>query len=535
MIQHLLIACLLGLAFYKNQRDLHMFQQNSYRPERYLKWRKTQRNIHGYDIAIFYATLCFLGAFFSHTSIFSSILIFIGILFTGVSALGFNLRIAASPEKKQLVYTDRVKRMNITLILLYLCYFGLTFYLPIAIAYILSGLIVTVSFITVLKANWLNKPYEGHINKGFIKDAKKRLRANPNLIVIGITGSYGKTSVKNILYQLLSQKYNVLMTPESYNTLLGVTRTIGERLLPTHEIFIVEMGAKQSGDIEEICKLVSPSIGIITSIGPQHLDTFETIENVQQTKGELFEGVMPGGKVYMNYNDPLIMGLAKRNDVDVTYFGLDGDNNPETTTRYYMAKDIYLDKKGTHFTCLTNKGTKETMTTKLLGAHNIGNMIGGIAIAGDLDVDLSRLNTLLYDIEPVEHRLSYRTSGLNYTIVDDAFNSNPIGSKNALQVLEQLEGNKKIIITPGMIELGDQQYALNKAFGISIANVCDHTILVGPKQTKPIQDGLAEANYPTEKLTIAQNLKAAFASLNQMVEEGDVVLLENDLPDAFNE
>ena len=98
-----------------------------------------------------------------------------------------------------------------------------------------------------------------------------------------------------------------------------------------------------------------------------------------------------------------------------------------------------------------------------------------------------------------------------------------------------MDGNKKIIITPGMIELGDQQYTLNKAFGTAIADVCDHTILVGPKQTQPIQDGLKEAGYPQERLTIAQNLKSAFATLNQLVEPNDVVLLENDLPDAFNE
>jgi UDP-N-acetylmuramoyl-tripeptide--D-alanyl-D-alanine ligase len=245
----------------------------------------------------------------------------------------------------------------------------------------------------------------------------------------------------------------------------------------------------------------------------------------------------------MNLGDKLIMGLPKRRDVDTHYFGLENEivadfkdaDKKDIFNKAYMASDIYLDKKGTHFTCrLAEKDTYD-MTTKLLGAHNIGNMIGSIAIAGDLGVSLKRLNTLLYDIEPVEHRLSYRSTGLNYTIIDDAFNSNPIGSKNALEVLGQMAGNKKIVITPGMIELGDKQYELNKAFGVKIAEVCDYTILVGPKQTRPIQDGLKEAGYPQEKLTVSPNLKAAFATLNQLVEEGDVVLLENDLPDAFNE
>lgn len=537
MTQSILIACLIGLAFYKNQRDLHMFQQNSYRQERYLKWRKTQRKIHGFDTALLYAMIFMIGGNLNLSTITELTFNGLGLLFILISGLGFKLRIDASPEKKKLVYTNRVKRLNTTLSIMYIIFFLVLIYLPMTMAIVIATLTAGLSFVAVLKANWLNKPMEQHINNGFINDAKRRLKENPNLIVIGITGSYGKTSVKNILYHLLSQKYNVLMTPESYNTLLGVTRTIREQLLPTHEIIIVEMGAKQSGDIKEICDLVTPDIGIITSIGPQHLDTFKTIETVQRTKGELFEGVKPGGQVYMNANDPLIMTLPKREDVNFTYFGLESDTL-ETVAKnetLYLGKDIYLDKKGTHFSCLSSKDGLCEMTTKLLGAHNIGNMIGSIAIAGDLGVQLKRLSTYLYDIEPVEHRLSYRTTGLNYTIIDDAFNSNPVGSKNAVEVLSQMDGNKKIIITPGMIELGDKQYELNKAFGTAIAAVCDHTILVGPKQTQPIQDGLKEAGYDEEKLTIAPNLKAAFATLNQMVSEGDIVLLENDLPDSFNE
>lgn len=536
-------ACFLLLAFYKNQRDLHMFQQNSYRIERYLKWRKGQRKFRGYDVAVLYSVICFTTSAFVTVDLGRLGLQVCGYLFLLVSGLGFKWHIEASPQKKELVYTDRVKRLSLTMLILYGLFFLVSLYLPDLLVIIFSGLIVYLSFVTVLKANYINKPMEAHINNSFIQDAKRRLKENPNLIIIGITGSYGKTSVKNILYHLLSQKYNVLMTPESYNTLLGVTRTIRERLLPTHEVFIVEMGAKQTGDIKEICDLVDPHIGIITSIGPQHLDTFKSIENVQATKGELFQGVRPGGKIYMNLGDPLIMGLPKRRDVDTHYFGLEKDivadfkdaDKKDVFNKAYMASDIYLDKKGTHFTCRVAEKDTYDMTTKLLGAHNIGNMIGSIAIAGDLGVSLKRLNTLLYDIEPVEHRLSYRSTGLNYTIIDDAFNSNPIGSKNALEVLGQMAGNKKIVITPGMIELGDKQYELNKAFGVKIAEVCDHTILVGPKQTKPIQDGLKEAGYPQEKLTVSPNLKVAFATLNQLVEEGDVVLLENDLPDAFNE
>jgi UDP-N-acetylmuramoyl-tripeptide--D-alanyl-D-alanine ligase len=226
-----------------------MFQQNSYRIERYLKWRKGQRKFRGYDIAVLYSVICFTASAFVTVDLGRLGLQVCGYLFLLVSGLGFKWHIEASPQKKELVYTDRVKRLSLTMLILYGLFFLASLYLPDLLVIIFSGLIVYLSFVTVLKANYINKPMETNINNRFIQDAKRRLKENPNLIIIGITGSYGKTSVKNILYHLLSQKYNVLMTPESYNTLLGVTRTIRERLLPTHEVFIVEMGAKQTVDI----------------------------------------------------------------------------------------------------------------------------------------------------------------------------------------------------------------------------------------------------------------------------------------------
>ena len=129
------------------------------------------------------------------------------------------------------------------------------------------------------------------ISHGYVKDARRILESMPGLTVIGITGSYGKTSTKNFLHSLLSVKYNVLMTPESYNTTMGVVRTVRERLRPTHQVFIVEMGAKNPGDIREICDLVRPKYGMITSIGEQHLETFKTLDNIIKTKFELADAI----------------------------------------------------------------------------------------------------------------------------------------------------------------------------------------------------------------------------------------------------
>ena len=208
---------------------------------------------------------------------------------------------------------------------------------------------------------------------------------------------------------------------------------------------------------------------------------------------------------------------------------------PELSPDYYIEATT-VGSNGSSFTLVQRKtGKKIRLSTKLLGKHNLANVLAGLSIAISLGVSFERLGAMTADLKSVAHRLSTRRVNDQYTILDDAFNSNPVGSKMALEVLKNFDGNKKIIMTPGMIELGDQAYALNKRFGEAIADTCDFVILVGKKQTEPIQDGLAEKGYPTNKLYIASNLNDGFRKINEIVALGDVVLIENDLPDTFNE
>jgi UDP-N-acetylmuramoyl-tripeptide--D-alanyl-D-alanine ligase len=385
----------------------------------------------------------------------------------------------------------------------------------------------------IVLANTLNKPIENAINNYYYKDAQKCLAKNPNLIVIGITGSYGKTSTKNVLYTMLSKDFNVLMTPESFNTKMGLTRTIREHLKPTHQILIAEMGAKEVGDIKELCEFVSPKYGVITSIGPQHLDTFKTFENIVSTKGELFRYLQPGGVAFVNTDDVNVSNIKLREDVTAVKYSV--NDNLELSPDYYIEATT-IGNTGSSFTLVQRKtGKKIRLNTKLLGKHNLSNVLAGLSIALTLGVSFERLSVMTGDLRPVEHRLSTRRVNDTYTILDDAFNSNPVGSKMALEVLKQFEGNKKIIITPGMVELGDQFYALNKQFGEHIADACDFVILIGKKQTSPIQDGLAEKHYPEKQIFIAGNIMEGFKKLYEIVSFNDVVLIENDLPDTYNE
>lgn len=516
MIDTLYILAVAAMLFYRCDFYMHMFQLNSYREERFFKWLKQGNLFKPADVLSSIGILIFFFGFK-----------FLGIAITLIGFMLTHLIYRHRAIKKKLVYTKRVKRMfgSLTLITLLLL-------IPIILmkniwTILLLLILNTFSYVLVVLSNIVNRPIEKAYNNYYINDAKRMIKENRNLIVIGITGSYGKTSAKNILYTLLSKQYNVLMTPHSYNTTMGVVRTIRENLKPTHQIFIAEMGAKQLGDIKEICDIVTPDIGIITSIGPQHLETFKSIENVIKTKGELFHGVKAGGKIIELIDDENVQKVERRNDVDYITVSLKND-------ALYKASDIQITNKGTSFNYKHHDNSTE-MVMKLLGEHNLSNVMLSMACASQLNVKDQPLSTQLKQVKPIEHRLSIKKSGLGYTIIDDAFNSNPKGSKYALDVLKAFDGNKKAIITPGMIELGDLQYDLNKKFGEYISEACNLVILVGNKQTQPIQDGLKAMNYPTEKLFVANDLKEGFDYINRMLSEGDCLLIENDLPDTFNE
>ena len=310
-----------------------------------------------------------------------------------------------------------------------------------SIGLIIISILTIFSTYVVILINSINKPIEDSINKGFYNAAKKKLEEMPNMKVIGITGSYGKTSTKYILSTILEQKYNVLMTPESFNTTLGVVRTINENLNSMHQIFVCEMGAKNIGDIKEICDLVHPEYGILTAIGPQHLETFKSLENVRKTKMELVEAVT--NKAFVNYEDENI--IETKIEKDNIKYGI--SQNCDT-----YAYDIKITEEGSIFNVHTKDGEITNIKTKLLGEHNIQNILGCIAIAVHLGLTNEQIANGIAKIKPIEHRLQILPNKNGITVIDDAFNSNPVGSKMALDVLKSFEG-RKIIITPGMVEL----------------------------------------------------------------------------------
>ncbi len=370
-------------------------------------------------------------------------------------------------------------------------------------------------------------PIEKLVSEMYFRDAQKKLAARPDLIKIGITGSYGKTSVKFILGTILQEKFQVLVTPSSFNTPMGVTRIIREKLMPAHQVFVAEMGARHVGDIREMCRLVHPHHGVLTSVGPQHLDTFHTIDRIKATKYELMDAIPDGGCCFFPDDGAICRELFDKTRKEKRLCDVRGSDEADV-----WASDIRVSPAGSSFTLHTiNESIR--CETRLLGEHNIQNIILAATVGLHLGMTLRQVARGISRIAPVEHRLQLIPS-TGVTIIDDAFNSNPRGAEAALNVLKEFDG-RRIIITPGMVELGEDEAKFNHDFGVKMAECVDVAILVGRKHTAPIAQGLKEAGFLEAQLHVVSSLDEATALLRQMGRPGDVALFENDLPDNYSE
>ena len=433
-----------------------------------------------------------------------------------------------------------------------------------------SSVLLMASKWILLLANAVNQPIEKAISRWYYNDAARMLREHKGLIIIGVTGSYGKTSTKNFLYRILSQKYNTLVTPGNFNTTLGVVRTIREQLQPHHQVFIVEMGAKQPGDIKEICDLVHPTIGIVASVGPMHLETFGSLENIQKTKFELVRALPANGFAAINADSP---GIASYADIPthccVLRHGV-RNGNFRAQNLSYSTRGSSFDLSYEAFPALAGA---TTMTTHLLGESNIQNIVGACAVASYLGVTPQQQKRAIAQLQQVENRLFVSRQG-TVTVINDAYNSNPEGAAMALDVLRDIQGGRKILITPGFVELGSRQEEACRELGYKAASCADILIVVnqlnrdaivagarqaiaeataahpavagevasdGPAAHSVATDGAGaldgQAAHPVrlteENIHCMDDLTLVFEALPHILQPDDVLLYENDLPDTF--
>jgi UDP-N-acetylmuramoyl-tripeptide--D-alanyl-D-alanine ligase len=435
-------------------------------------------------------------------------------------------------NKKPLVVTSRIKRLIITIALLYL--------IP-SIAYFINNgyrnrvllslaMMTSLNYIVVYIANLINHPMERIIYHKYEHNAKKKLESMSGLKVIGITGSYGKTSCKNILNDVLNVKMNCLATPKSLNTFNGLMITVNNQLSKFDDAFIAEMGAYVKGEINRLCKLVNPKYGIITTIGTAHLETFGSEQNIIDGKMELIEYLPSDGIGILNKDDVKQKNykIKNPNPAKIVWIGIDSKNVD------VKAENIKCSSKGTEFEIIFKGDNKKyKFETKLLGKHNVYNILAAVALGYEFGLTIKELQQGVKKVRPVEHRLEVKKLGKFYQI-DDAYNSNPIGAKSALEVLNSVDGYK-IVVTPGMIELGNKEYELNREFGKQIADVADYVILIGEKQTKPILEGLTKEKFDKDKIKVLNDVRESYKLIATIDKKNIYALYENDLPDTYNE
>ena len=513
------VITFLAVNFIFMKNALHMFQQNRYEFKRYTKWLFTLTPFF-VKLVLLYVVLMivclFIPKYYAHI-----ICIVVSLIF----ACLFICQEAKKEYIKPLVYTARVKRtLVVYYVLMILSLLGLITALNNHVS--LVGIIsIPLAYILIYPVALILKPFEYAIKKKYENEARKILAKQDDLIKIGITGSYGKTTTKNIVGQILDSKYYTLITPASYNTPMGITRTIREYLKRVHEVFVCEMGADHVGDITYLMKMVKPKYGIVSSIGPQHLNTFRTLDNIIHEKMQEIELLPEDGVGIINIDNKYIANYQIRNICKILTVGINNE------TADYVASNIKYSKDGSSFD-VNIKNKKYHFVTKLIGEHNISNILLGIALADELGIEPQDIVKAVESLSQVEHRLEMKNIN-GYNFIDDAFNSNPVGSLYALKALSMMPG-KRVVVTPGLIDLGEMENRANYNFGRNMWGAADFVILVGKNQTKYILKGLKDAGFNMDNVITVDRIYDAFNYVYSNFKTTDTILLENDLPDAFN-
>jgi UDP-N-acetylmuramoyl-tripeptide--D-alanyl-D-alanine ligase len=442
--------------------------------------------------------------------------------------------------KKPLVYTDRMRRLIIASALLS----SIVVFLPLFAAWLLgaqpSGAANILLFLTglgaadflapslVLAAGSLAAPLERRYQLGYKAAAREKLKARPDLLIVAITGSYGKTSTKGAVAAVLGHRLSVLASPGSYNTPMGLCRVINDMLKPHHQVLVLEMGARYPGDIQELCDIALPHVGIVTNVGVAHLESMGSVEAIAREKGTLIERIPSGGTAILNADDPAVAAMrARARTTNIVCVG----TSPGSDIR---ADNIRFGVDGTSFDAIEADGERHHFHTEALGLHNVMNVLFALAVGRAWGMRLREMAHAVKAMPAVAHRLRLRKEGEVF-ILDDAFNSNPVGARNAVDILGQFSTGHRFVVTPGMVELGERQADENRAFGSHMAGKVDTVLLVGAKQTLPIREGLRESGFPDDAVHTFSSLREAQEYLRTVQRPGDIVLYENDLPDHYEE
>lgn len=522
------MMCMVGYKF------LQVLQLGGYKMSSYVEWVKDTKGKYISRVA-FLSFLSIAGVLVTNAVFDSYIengyLSYLGLIFYFYFSIVFIKNLFDAPKKIPLKNTNRMSRLNICLFLIMtIVTFGLISLSTEYVTFLRYGIISITPLILIIAipiAHFIMLPLEAVIRLKYIYKAKKVLNKMPDLIKIGITGSYGKTSCKYILNTMLSKKYSVCMSPHSFNTPMGITKVVLKYLKPYDQILIAEMGANQVGDINYLCNIINPKMGILTAIGSQHLRTFKSLDNIKNTKNELIKSLEKvNGYAVFNGDNEGAKELYDEANIEKSYTSINNEN-----ASIYV-KNIALSENGMTFDMVLDDGVYPC-ETKLLGEHNISNILLCACMAKKIGVSSKDIVQAISELKPVPHRLELKTKYKGFKVLDDSFNASVEGAESALKVLSLFEG-KKIVITPGLVDLGSMEHSENVEFGKKIAKVADVCIVVNKANRESVKEGLELGGFSEEQIIVKDNFSTAFLALKEIVELNNTcVLIENDLPDNY--
>jgi len=390
------------------------------------------------------------------------------------------------------------------------------------ISFIIASLVFAyLFFIYLIISTLIISPFDKFIKQAIINQAKQKLDSIPHLKIIGLTGSYGKTTTKEMLYDVLSQKYKTVKTEGNLNTPLGIAKTIKEKIAKDTEIFIVEMGAFNQGDIKELCNLTQPDISILTGINESHLERFQTIQNTIATKFEIVKYAKENAIVVLNTLDENIKSNFEKY--------IDHKKVKTTDNLKVEIKEFFEDGSG-QIIQINNLEIK----TKFIASY-IKNTISLVYLtAQELELTNEEIKTGIEKAEPPKHRMNGTLHPNDVLVIDDSYNGNPAGVKEAISTLSHFKSRRKIYITPGLVEMGDRAESIHKIIGYNLSRVADLVILIDNSSSKIIKQSLLQNNFSEEKIKVYGSMLNLEEDLISILRPNDVVIFQNDWPDNYS-
>jgi len=511
-------------------RLFQAFQQCTYRPRQFLRWifdARARLFVRFASLAIVSFGLMTLKSILAYIHLEGYYWFTIGLVFyigLGGVLIWDGLRQKA---KLPLKWTPRVIRLFVVTAIISFAMTFLFVWLGSAIipwGWLGFGLIAVTPLLIpdfMLKAHVLLFPYEAATRQKFIRRAKRKLFSAPhkNLIRIGITGSYGKTSVKNILAKMLEKKFTTAVSPASFNTPMGFAKTVNDVLQPDTEVLIFEMGLRYTRDIAYLCKLFEPQHGILTSIGTAHIETMGSQEAIKHEKSQLVYALPQEGIAVLNGASPLCEEVFSELNLENKFLA----NLDEV-------KNIKVSAEGCEFELF---GVK--CKTRLLGKHNIENIVMCARLAHELGVTAEQIAEAVGELEPTPHRLQLINADNGVVILDDSYNATAQGTQAALEVLGLFTvANRRVVQTPGIVELGKHANEVNFEYGKQIAATATDVIVVNQANREAIVAGLRAGDFDEARVHAVKSLDEAIALYPTLLSAGDVLLIANDLPDLFS-